>query len=133
MPAVARRIRARPPRGGISKLRLLTRHALDRRTRASKQAEAIANGIAEDLGGVDQLSTVQRHLIEAFAGEAVKMHHLNAQLLLGKEIDLNDHSHAISNMVRIAQRIGVQRVARDVTPTVRAYAARAREQQEVQQ
>jgi hypothetical protein len=61
---------------GQGKTRLLTRDNLDKRTKASKQFDAIAEGIAQDLGGEDRLSTVQRHLVEAFAGAAVHVHDL---------------------------------------------------------
>jgi hypothetical protein len=107
---------------GQGKTRLLTRNNLDGRTKARKQFDAIAKGIAADLGGEDRLSTVQRHLIEAFAGAAVHVHDLNARLLLGEEVDTLVHSQVISTMVRIASRIGTQRVARDVTPDPLAYA-----------
>jgi hypothetical protein len=100
---------------GQGKTRLLTRNALDGRTKARKAFDSIAKGIAVDLGGEDRLSTVQRHLVEAFAGAAVHVHDLNARLLLGESIDPIAHSQAISVMVRIASRIGTQRVARDIT------------------
>jgi hypothetical protein len=100
---------------GQGKTRLLTRNALDGRTRARKAFDAIAEGIAQDLGGEDRLSTVQRHLVEAFAGAAVHVHDLNARLLLGEDVDITAHASAISTMVRIASRIGTQRVARDIT------------------
>jgi hypothetical protein len=98
---------------GQGKVRLLTREALDGRTVARRRFDAIAEGIAEDLGGEDRLSTVQRTLIEAFAGAAVHVHDLNARLLLGQEVDITAHASAISTMVRIASRIGTRRVARD--------------------
>jgi hypothetical protein len=103
---------------GQGKVRLLTRTALDGRTKARKQFDAIAKGIAQDVapGGEDQLSTIQKHLIEAFAGAAVHVHDLNARLLLGEEVDIVAHSQAISTMVRVATRIGVHRMAHDVTP-----------------
>ena len=107
---------------GQGKVRLLTRNALDGRTKARKQFDAIARGIAVDRGGEDQLSTVQRHLVEAFAGAAVHMHDLNARLLLGESIDIVAHSQAISTMVRIASRIGIERVPKDVTPDPLEYA-----------
>jgi hypothetical protein len=44
---------------GRGKVRLLTREDLDGRTKARRQFDAIAEGIAADLGGSDQLSTVQ--------------------------------------------------------------------------
>jgi hypothetical protein len=103
------------------KVRLLTRKSLDGRTRARKQFDAIANGIASDLGGEDHLSTVQRNLVEAFAGAAVHVHDLNARLLKGEPVDVLTHSQAISSMVRIAARIGINRVARDVSPNLQEY------------
>ena len=103
---------------GQGKVRLLTRNALDGRTKARKQFDSIAKGIALDLGGEAHLSTVQKHLVEAFAGAAVHVHDLNARLLLGEEVDTLAHSQAISTMVRIASRIGTQRVARDISPTL---------------
>jgi hypothetical protein len=94
---------------------IITRAHLDGRTRARRQFDAIASEIAADLGGEDQLSTIQKHLVEAFAGVAVNVHDLNARLMLGQQIDVAEHAHAISTMVRVATRIGVRRIARDVT------------------
>jgi len=117
--AAAMEAKSAPDRGG--KQRLLTREHLDGRSRARKQFDAIADGIAADLGGVAQLSTVQKHLVEAFAGVALAVNDLNARLLLGEEVDILEQSQAISTMVRVASRIGVGRVARDATPTVKDY------------
>ena len=103
------------------KVRLLTRDRLDGRTRARKQFDAIANGIASDLGGHDALSTVEFNLVEAFAGAAVHVHDLNARLLAGEKIDLQQQAMAISSLVRIASRIGTRRRSKDVTPDLRTY------------
>lgn len=104
------------------KERLLTRSNLDGRTRSRKMFDAIASGICADLGGESRLSTVQKHLVEAFAGAAIHVNDLNARLLLGQEVDILAHSQAISIMVRIAARIGVhRRIAKDVTPTLAEY------------
>jgi hypothetical protein len=100
---------------GRGKVRLLTRQSLDGRTKARKQFDAIAEGIAADLGGSDRLSTVQRHLVEAFAGCAVVVHDINARLLLGQPIDIGEATQAVSSLVRLASRIGVGRHMRDVT------------------
>jgi hypothetical protein len=107
---------------GRGKVRLLTRGALDGRTAAAKQFDAIAEGIAADLGGADHLTTVQQNLVEAFAGAAIHVHDMNARLLLGQDIDILEHSQAISTMVRIAARIGTERVSRDVTSDPLDYA-----------
>ncbi len=103
---------------GRGKLKLLTRNSLDGRTKARKQFDAIATGIASDLGGEDRLSTVQRHLVEAFAGCALAVNAINARLLLGEPIDIVEQSQAVSTMVRIASRIGIARIPKDVTETL---------------
>jgi hypothetical protein len=99
-----------------TKLQPLTRDAIDGRTNAAKQFDAIAEGIATDLGGRDRLSTVEAALIEAFAGATIHVNQLNTLLLLGEAINLADHAAAISAMVRVAARIGIHRRPRDVTP-----------------
>lgn len=106
---------------GQTKTRLLTREALDGRTRSRRVFDSIVIGIENDLGGKDQLSTVEVALIEAFAGATVHVHDLNARLLLGQKIDLSEHAAAISSLVRIASRIGTRRRPKDVTPTLHEY------------
>ena len=106
------------------KLHLLTRANLDSRTRAAKRFDAIAQGIVRDIVGGDEsrLSTIQKHLIEAFAGAALHVQDLNARLLLGAQVDLAEHSQIVSTMVRVASRLPNGRIARDV-PTLDQYLA----------
>jgi hypothetical protein len=106
-----------------SKQRLLTRQSLDGRSRARKQYDAIVFGIAQDLGGEDRLSTVQCELVEAFAGVAVWFKDLNARLLLGQQVDPSEIASAVNSMVKVASRIGVTRIARDITPDLQTYLA----------
>ena len=70
--------------------------------------------IENDLAGRDQLSTIERALIEAFAGAAVTLQHLNTKLALGQEIDLSQHAQCVGAMVRVASRLGLSRRARQV-------------------
>ena len=103
------------------KVRLLTRKSIDGRTKARRQFDDITRGIAVDLGGEDRQTTVQKHLVEAFAGAALHVHDLNAKLLLGQQIDLIQHSQIISTLVRVASRIGLHRVAREVVSALPEY------------
>jgi hypothetical protein len=102
---------------------LLTRDQLDGRTSAAKLFDRLVGDIEQDLGGRDQLSTIERVLIEGFAGAALTLHHLNTKLALGKEIDLSQHAQAVSAMVRVASRLGVSRRAKDVTTSLDEYLA----------
>ena len=98
---------------------LLTRAQLDGRTSAAKAFDKLVADIKADLGGRDQLSTIELVLIEAFAGAAVTLQHLNTRLALGQEIDLAQYAQTVSAMVRVASRLGLRRRARDLTPTLR--------------
>jgi hypothetical protein len=51
-----------------TKPQLLTREQLDGRTNAAKVFDGLVSDIEGDLGGHDQLSTIERALVEAFAG-----------------------------------------------------------------
>jgi hypothetical protein len=106
---------------GAGKLRLLTRDDLDHRTRAARLFDGIETGIASDLGGAETMTTVETHLAAAFAGAAVHIHHINARLLAGAAIDLNEHALAISALVRVASRLPVGHRAKNVTPSIAQY------------
>jgi hypothetical protein len=106
-PAEAHRFRA--GNGKRLKVRLLDRRHVDSRTRAAKTFAAIAQGIANDLDP-DQLSTIRKHLIEAFAGVAIVMHDINARLMSGEAIDLIEATQTATTLTRLATRIGCDRV-----------------------
>ena len=97
-----------------AKVRLLTRDHLDGRTRAHRLFNEISRGVASDLGGEDRISVVQKHLIEAFSSVCVHLSALNVKLLQGEDVDIIQHSQAISTLVRVASRLGVTRVPREV-------------------
>src|SRR5262249_24545049 len=80
----------------------------------AKLLDGLPAAIEADLGGADQLSAIERNLIQAFAGAAVTLHHLNARLMAGEEINLAQHAQAVTAMVRVASRLGLQRRQKDV-------------------
>jgi len=98
--------------------RVLRKGQLDGRTSAAKVFDGLVDAIESDLGGGDQLSAIERNLVQAFAGAAVTLHTLNAQLIAGHEINLAQHAQAVSAMVRVASRLGIERRARDVGPSL---------------
>jgi hypothetical protein len=120
---------AKPSRRRHRALKLATRDQLDQRTSAARKFDAVAHAIAEDLGGEACLSAIQKHLVEAFAGVSIHLGDLHARMLLGETINIVEHATAVSTMVRIAQRVGIRRMPRDVTPDPLAY---ARENEDVE-
>jgi hypothetical protein len=112
----AKRRRHRPARP-----QLLTRSSLDGRTNAAKLFDKLVTDIEADLAGRDQLTAIERALVEAFAGAYVSLSHLNTQLALGQKIDLGMHAQCVGAMVRVASRLGLQRRQRDVTLSLAEY------------
>jgi hypothetical protein len=121
---------------GKGKLRLIQRDDLDGRTRARRQFDAIAEGVADDLKGTPGgLSTVKLHLIEAFAGLAIATNALNARLLAGEEVEISDLAQAASTLARVAMRIGTERIAKEISTfgsLIRADQERQRRQTRAQ-
>jgi hypothetical protein len=115
--AGTRQTRRHKPRN-TTRPQLLTRDQLDGRTNAAKMFDRLVAEIESDLGGHDQLSTIERTLVEAYVGAAITLHALNCQLALGQKIDLGQQAVAVSAMVRVASRLGLQRRAKDVGMTL---------------
>jgi hypothetical protein len=77
-------VRARRPHRSV-RPKLLNIKGLDRRIAARK---ALVAEIEHDLGGREQLSAIEKSLIQAYAGSAILLDDLNARVVLGQEIDL---------------------------------------------
>jgi hypothetical protein len=103
---------------GHRKQQWLSRETLDGRTRSAKMFGSVEASVIEQLGGEDNLSAVQRHLIAAFAGMAVTLEDLNVRVMLGQPIDLNSYATCVSTLIRTANKLGVRRVAKDVSSTL---------------
>jgi hypothetical protein len=114
--ATAKPVRRRSKKA--TRPQLLMRSRLDGRTNAAKVFDRLVSDIEADLAGRDQLSAIERQLVEAFVGAAVTLQHLNTQLALGQQIDVSQHAQCVGAMVRVATRLGLSRRARDISPTL---------------
>jgi hypothetical protein len=94
---------------------------IDGRTAIARRYRDISSAIAVDQGGIDRLSETRLQLIRRFAAAACLAERLEAKLIRGEEIDITEHSLLVSTMVRIAQRIGIDRRAKNITPTLGDY------------
>src|SRR6266705_1787579 len=87
--------------------------------------------IAADMG--DELSEAQRQIIRRCSLIAIACEKVECEAAIGKMLDvttLDSYGRNASRLGRELQRLGLRRQPRDITPTVKAYAARSREQQE---
>ena len=91
---------------------------VDGRSVIARRYRDIARAILVDQGGVEQCSESRQQLVRRFAAAAVLAEQMESKLARGDEIDVQQHALLCSSLVRLAQRIGIERVARDVTPSL---------------
>jgi len=94
---------------------------VDGRSALGRRYRDIAEALISDQGGAANLSEAKLQLIWRFAAAACLAEQMESRLVRGEPIDLQEHATLCSSLVRLGQRIGINRVARDVTPTVAQY------------
>jgi hypothetical protein len=117
---------ARPRKHRRTKPQLSLRNQL-KRNRAIEFMDNLIAEIEKDLGGHDQLSAIERSLVEGYGSSALLLQNLTYRLARGEDISISEHATTCSAMVRIASRLGLKRVAKDInaTPDLQSYLARA--------
>lgn len=109
---------ATPAKGG-GKVRLRTLDDLDRRTRAAQATFELRDQIAKDLGGIDRLSAMQREIVDGAALLGAMIKDAGATYLSGDPVDLGEFMALTNAQRRLLADIGLERRAKDVTPTLR--------------
>jgi hypothetical protein len=97
---------------------------VDGRSVIARRYRDILAALASDQGGADHMSEARVQLCRRFAALAVQAEQMESALARGEPIDLQQHALLASTLVRLASRIGIDRVPRDVTPTLHDYLAR---------
>ena len=94
---------------------------VDGRSHLARRYHDIVAALAADQGGLDQMSEARLQLIRRFAASACMAESMEASLANGNPIDIAQHSLLSSTLVRLAQRIGVNRLPKNITPTLAEY------------
>ncbi|MGA9562652.1 MAG: hypothetical protein WBR32_16560 [Pseudolabrys sp.] len=110
-----------PSRGG--KTRLLSLDDLDRRTRAFQTAHDMKHAIIADLGGAEQLSTLELIQAENAAVDAAVLRDLQVRWLRGDEVEASVLATIENVFNRTAAMLGTKRRTKDVLPSLDQYAA----------
>jgi hypothetical protein len=95
---------------------------VDGRSLPYQRYRAIVTAIAVDQGGVEELSATRAQLIRRFAAASVLAEQLEVRIARGEQIDIQVHATLSSTLVRLASRIGIDRMPRDITPDPLTYA-----------
>ncbi|MGB6078638.1 MAG: hypothetical protein WBF99_04190 [Xanthobacteraceae bacterium] len=99
----------------------------DQRTAQFRRYRDLTAMIATDIGGLDHLSEVKKQLVRRFAATSVLAEQLEARLVEGVTIDVDEHAKLSASLVKLAQRIGLGRHAKTV-PDLQTYLASKQQQ-----
>jgi hypothetical protein len=94
---------------------------IDGRSVTARRYRDIVAAVIADQGGLDRIAEARLQLIRRFAACAVLCESQEARMANGEDLDLQEYSTLTSTLVRVAQRIGINRTARDITPTITEY------------
>jgi hypothetical protein len=117
-PAKARR--CEPEIRITPKARLATLASLDGRTVSARRARDLIEAIEADLGG--DLTEGERQLVMRAAVLGALVEDCEARWLGGQNVDLGSYLAAVNVQRRVLATIGLERRARDVTPSLEQYA-----------
>jgi hypothetical protein len=94
---------------------------VDGRSAIARRYRDIASAIVVDQGGADACSESRLQLVRRFAAAAVLAEQMEAKLANGEQIDIQQHALLCSSLVRLSNKIGVTRHAKNITPSVQDY------------
>jgi hypothetical protein len=96
---------------------------IDGRGVVARRYRDIVSQIITDQGGAEQMAEARLQLVRRFAACAVLFEAQEARLANGEPLDIAEYSTLTSTLVRVAQRIGINRIAKDITPSLAEYVA----------
>lgn len=94
---------------------------VDGRSLMARRFREIVTSIESDLGG--DLTEAQRHLIARSATLAIWCEERETELARGEEFDASQYATISNALRRLLSDLGLERRARDVTPTLDQYLA----------
>jgi hypothetical protein len=105
---------------------LQTVDAIDRRTQAFRRFASIRSAVVADLGGADRLSAIELQLIHRLAALCVLCEAMEASVLRGDDVDVDEFGRASGHARRLGETLGLQRRPKDITPDLQSYLASKR-------
>jgi hypothetical protein len=93
----------------------------DGRSTIARRYRDIIAAVVAGAGGADRCSETKLALIRRFSAAACLAEAMEAKLVSGEPIDIGEHALLCSTLVRVAQRIGINRIPKNITPTLNEY------------
>ena len=94
---------------------------VDGRSVVARRYRDIMSAVVSDQGGAQHLSEAQLQLIRRFSADSMLAEQMEARFAQGEQVNIQEYSVLVSTIVRVAQRIGIERRAKNVTPSLKQY------------
>jgi hypothetical protein len=96
----------------------------DGRSAWARRYKDLVEAHVADLGGIDQLSEAQKQLVRRAATIEAELERQEGALSAGESIDLDAFGRGTNTLRRLLETLGLQRVAKNVTPSLADIIAR---------
>jgi hypothetical protein len=106
-----------------NRTKLFAVEGMDGRTGQARRYRDILTQIECDVGGIDNLSEGQRQLCRRAATLSFTAECMEVDAVAGNAFDIDLFGQLTDRLGRCLQRLGLERKARDVTPTLQSYLA----------
>jgi hypothetical protein len=87
----------------------------DGRATQARRFRDLVHAFISDAGGIDNVSEVKLGLVRRLAAATVLSEEIEAQAVNGEPVDINTFCQLASTPVGLATRLGLERVARDIS------------------
>ena len=94
---------------------------LSGRSAPARRFRDLVRAYIADAGGIDRCSEVKLGLLRRLAAASVLAEAMEARAVSGAAIDVNEFCTLASTTVRLAQRVGINRTPKNVTPSLDQY------------
>jgi hypothetical protein len=111
-----RRSKAKNGRSRATNHRDLLPRIKDGRATQARRFRDLVGAFISDAGGIENCSEVRLGLLRRLAAATVLSEEIEAQAVNGEPVDINEFCVLASTTVRLAQRLGLERRTRDITP-----------------
>jgi hypothetical protein len=105
----------RNARSKVTNGALILAGLVDGRTQVARRYTDLVAAVCVDQGGADRMSEAKLQLARRFAALSVQAEQMETQLANGAVIDIAEYSQLTSTLVRVISRLGIERMARDMT------------------
>jgi hypothetical protein len=96
---------------------------LDGRSAAARCFRDLVNAFVADQGGLEHCNEVKLGLLRRLAAITVQSEALESRAANGEAIDIATLCTLASTAMRLSTRIGIERVPKDITPSLGQYLA----------